>query len=209
MFLDEGPDGKMRRMYLFYLHRNSIVSELKLQIKRDFGWDVSQISIYLNYKELINHEGLLKIEEFDNEEDVLLVHTNSRRPDTKLPLFLKPKMEDIRIEDVKYFNSSNENELQEGHEFPEYQDWHAELLEISNTISIANDELKSNIAKKQPLGLLIEAEHEFHILMQKFEKAAQQSVKTIVDTQSTPLNLFNLYGDGGKKYVSAGMFIRH
>ena len=214
MFISEGPDGNNRRIYTFYLNKNSSIEDLKIDIKRDFGWDPNQINIYFKYQELKNFDGFTKIEDFDHEEDILFVHMNAKRPEIKLPVYLKPKMEDISMKDVKFFNWSGENNLitqKEGQifEFPEYKDWHAELVELNNTVIMAIEELEFNIDKQESLELLIQAEIDYKKLEKKFEESAIQAVKTIVESQATPLNLWNLYGDGGKKYTSGGMFIRH
>jgi len=57
--------------------------------------------------------------------------------------------------------------------------------------------------------MLVEAENEFNKLAKNFEFTAKKAVRTIVETQATPVNIFNLYGDGGRKYVSGGLIIRH
>ena len=44
-----------------------------------------------------------KIEDFDHKEDILFVHMNAKRPEIKLQLYLKPKMEDKSMKDVKIF----------------------------------------------------------------------------------------------------------
>ena len=214
IFISEGPDSKGRRLYMFYLNHHSSIIDLKSAIKTEFGWETHQINIFLNYQELNNHEGIVKIEDFDHEEDVLLVHMNERRPENKLPVYLKPKMDDIKMSDVKFFNSADENQLlgnrdENSPQFPEYHDWNEELIELNHTILTAKEDLEVNINNQESMELMIEAEKDFFELNKRFEKAAVQAVRTIVETQSTPVNLFNLYGDGGKKHVSAGMIIRH
>ena len=214
IFISDGPDGKNRRIYTFYLNKNSSIEDLKIDIKRDFGWDPSQINVFFQYKELKNFDLFQKIENFDYEEDVLLVHMNTKKPDIKLPVYLKQRMDDISMNDVKFFNSSGENDLiikRDGqtYEFPEYWDWHSKLIELNQTVQMAMEELEYSIEKQESLDLLIQAEKEYKKLEKKFEEAAIKSVKTIIESQATPLNIFNLYGDGGKKYTSAGMFIRH
>ena len=168
----------------------------------------------MNYQELDNHVGITKMEEFDHEEDVLLVYMNEKRPENKLPVYLKPKMDDIKMLDVKFFNSADENQLlgnrdENSPQFPEYHDWNEELIELNHTIFMAKEDLEKNINNEESMELIIEAEKDFFELNKKFEKAAVQAVRTIVETQSTPVNWFNLYGDGCKKHVSAGMIIKH
>jgi hypothetical protein len=214
LFASPGPDSKRRRLYMFYVDLQSCIADLKLEIKSDFGWDSDQISIFFNYTELNNHEWLRKIENFDHEEDVLIVLMNSIRPQNKLPLYLKSKMDDISLEDVKFFNSNKDEAInlageEQKFEYPEYVDWTAELVEINATVWAAKEDLKLNLENKEALDLLSDAEKEYYQLWKSFEEAAKTAVQTIVETQATPLNLFNLYGDGGRKYTSAGLFIRH
>ena len=217
LFINEpGAKSPQRKLFMFYLHKNSNINDLKAAIKLDFGWGISQLTVFFNYKEVNNHESLMKLENFDNEEDLLLVHINSKQPENKLEVILKPKMDDIKLEDVKYFNCSRDNDLimdrddnTENGEFPNFVDWHLELCEINNSIIYAKDELKRNITKKESLELLVEAENDFYKLMKEFQISAKKAVRTIVETQVTPLNIFNLCGEGGRKYVSGGMLIRH
>lgn len=217
IFINEPTNKKnLRKIFLFYVHKSSDLSDLKMLIKRDFGWGMEQINVFLNYQELEDQDIFANIKEYDNEEDLLMVFINSKRPEIKLQAVVKPKMDDIKMEDVKYFNCSNDNDLipqsdRLGNklEYPDFIDWHFELSEISNTVSVAKEKLRSNLDHKESLNLLMEAEVEFRKLTLRFEKSARKAVKTIVETQSTPLNIFNLYGDGGKKYTSGGMIFRH
>ena len=215
MFMNDGPDGKGNRLYVFYVPDYASVADLKLFIKHDFGWDITQISVYYQYHEVTNHTGINKIEEFNNEEDVLMVHMKDKRPDTKLPAYFRSKMDDIAMEDVKFFNSSNDPDLmstvevESRYKFPDYVDWHSQLVEINQTIWMAKENLKYSLSDKESLDLMVQAESDFYKSSKQFEEAAKVAVMTIVETQATPLNIFNLYGDGGKKYTSAGIFIRH
>lgn len=45
-------------------------------------------------------------------------------------------------------------------------------------------------------------------LLDEFRKASMYAVHMIVKKNPTPLNLFNLYGDDGDKYVVGGIFVR-
>jgi hypothetical protein len=58
------------------------------------------------------------------------------------------------------------------------------------------------------LAELAEAEAAFRKLCEDFKKAALYSVHLIVKKNPTPLNLYNLYGDDGDKYVVGGILIR-
>jgi hypothetical protein len=44
--------------------------------------------------------------------------------------------------------------------------------------------------------------------MQEFKQQAILGVHLIMKKRATPLNLFNLYGDEGDKFVAGGMFFR-
>lgn len=55
---------------------------------------------------------------------------------------------------------------------------------------------------------LAEAEGAFHRLCEEFKKASLYAVHCIIKKNPTPLNLFNLYGDEGDKFVIGGILIR-
>jgi hypothetical protein len=58
------------------------------------------------------------------------------------------------------------------------------------------------------LAELAEAEAAFKKLCDNFKKACLYAVHMIVKKNPTPLNLFNLYGDDGDKYVVGGILVR-
>jgi Clustered mitochondria len=58
------------------------------------------------------------------------------------------------------------------------------------------------------LAELAEAEAAYRRLCEDFRKASLYAVHIIVKKSPTPLNLFNLYGDDGDKYVIGGILIR-
>lgn len=55
---------------------------------------------------------------------------------------------------------------------------------------------------------LAEAEAAYRRLCEDFRKASLYAVHLIVKKGPTPLNLFNLYGDDGDKYIIGGILIR-
>jgi hypothetical protein len=58
------------------------------------------------------------------------------------------------------------------------------------------------------LAELAEAEAAFRKLADDFKKASLYAVHCIIKKNPTPLNLFNLYGDDGDKFVVGGILIR-
>ena len=55
---------------------------------------------------------------------------------------------------------------------------------------------------------LVNAERLYQRLLSDFKKASVYAVHAICKRNPTPLNLHNLLGDGGAKYVVGGIFIR-
>ena len=55
---------------------------------------------------------------------------------------------------------------------------------------------------------LINAERLFYKLLTDFKKAACYAVHSVCKRNPTPLNLHNLLGDGGEKYMVGGIFLR-
>jgi hypothetical protein len=58
------------------------------------------------------------------------------------------------------------------------------------------------------LAELTEAEAAYRRLSEDFRKASLYAVHLIVKKNPTPLNLFNLYGDDGDKFVVGGILVR-
>lgn len=58
------------------------------------------------------------------------------------------------------------------------------------------------------LAELAEAEAAFRKLSEEFKKSSLYAVQCIIKKNPTPLNLFNLYGDDGDKFVVGGILIR-
>lgn len=105
--------------------------------------------------------------------------------------------------------------------WPVYRDWTAEGAYLSNIIvrdktALLNDEqaflLQQGVTKhlhsSPDLAELAEAEAAYRKLCDDFKKASLYAVHMIVKKNPTPLNLFNLYGDDGDKYIAGGILIR-
>ena len=58
------------------------------------------------------------------------------------------------------------------------------------------------------LAELAEAEAAFRKLSEEFKRASLYAVHCIIKKNPTPLNLFNMYGDDGDKFVIGGILIR-
>lgn len=58
------------------------------------------------------------------------------------------------------------------------------------------------------LAELVEAETAFHKLQSDFNRASLQAVHQVVKKNPAPLNLFNIYGDDGDKYIVGGILVR-
>jgi hypothetical protein len=62
--------------------------------------------------------------------------------------------------------------------------------------------------QNEELDKLIVAEQALGKLMDDFKQASLYAVHMIVTKNPTPLNLFNLYGDDGDKFIIGGILIR-
>ena len=56
--------------------------------------------------------------------------------------------------------------------------------------------------------MLINLEEKFHLLFEDFKDASLYAVHYIRKTNAPSLNLFNLYGDGGEKFMAGGVLVR-
>lgn len=103
IFLSDGPDGKGRRIYAFFVNRGGTIKDLKTLIKRDFGYETHQTALYFRYQELESHDKLIHIPDFDIEQDILMMIAKER-PNIHLNVFFREKLDDIKMSDVKFFN---------------------------------------------------------------------------------------------------------
>lgn len=55
---------------------------------------------------------------------------------------------------------------------------------------------------------LVNAERLYHKLLTDFKRASVYAVHTVLKRNPIPLNLHNLLGEGGEKYVVGGIFLR-
>ena len=65
----------------------------------------NKISIYFKYQELKIFDRFTKIEDFDYEDNIQFVHMNAKRPEIKLSLYLKPKLENKSMNDVNFLTN--------------------------------------------------------------------------------------------------------
>ena len=66
----------------------------------------------------------------------------------------------------------------------------------------------SALTASEDLDKMIVAEESLGRLMDDFKQASLYAVHCVVRKDPAPLNLFNLYGDDGEKYVVGGILIR-
>lgn len=105
--------------------------------------------------------------------------------------------------------------------WPVYRDWTAEAAYLSQIIvndksTLLSDEqqfymqqgITSWLHQSSELAELTEAEAAYRRLCEDFRKASLYAVHLIVKKNPTPLNLFNLYGDDGDKFVVGGILVR-
>ena len=105
--------------------------------------------------------------------------------------------------------------------WPVYRDWTAEAAFLSAIIikdktALLNEEQQfllqqgetKHLHSSPELSELAEAEAAFRKLCEDFKKASLYAVHLIVKKGPTPLNLFNLYGDDGDKFVVGGILVR-
>lgn len=223
-----------RRLYSFFIAKTAKVSDLKEQlIKKEFGFEQDQSKIYFKYKEQPNAQFLMDIEHFDIEEDILICVTINA-PRIHIPAIVREPLDDIKIADVRLINSRSQNEgKQDSFEiesfdvdqdklpWPVYRDWTGECAYLSNIIvkdktALLNDEqafllqqgLTKHLHSSPDLAELAEAEAAYRKLCEDFKRASLYAVHMIVKKNPTPLNLFNLYGDDGDKYIVGGIMVR-
>ena len=55
---------------------------------------------------------------------------------------------------------------------------------------------------------LVNAERLYYKLLTEFKRSSVYAVHAICKRNPTPLNLHNLLGDGGEKYIVGGIFLR-
>ena len=126
LFLSDGPDGTGRRLYSFFVNKNGNVADLQEKIKKDFGWEPAQQTLYFKYRALKSIDYLQSVAEFDIEQDILLLLTRGD-PAIKLKAFLREPLADIAIADVKYFNCGDAAgpppASLEDEGWPRYRDW--------------------------------------------------------------------------------------
>ena len=133
-----------RKLYAFFLSKNANMFDVKEKVKVDFGFDMSQVKVYFQYQELKDTMYLMDVDDFDIEEDFLIVITNGP-PKIDLKVVMREPLDDIKIADVRFLNSVDKDDPKNvNHEFdvdqeklvwPAYRDWTAELAYLSDTIA--------------------------------------------------------------------------
>ena len=108
-------------------------------------------------------------------------------------------------------------------EWPLYRDWTQEAAQLSRTIvKCRNEILKEERKRNMELGQqeerpfsysfalqeLVNAERLYYKLLGDFKVASVYAVHAIIKKAPAPLNLLNLLGDGGEKYVVGGIYLR-
>ena len=108
-------------------------------------------------------------------------------------------------------------------QWPLYRDWTQEAAQLSRVIiksrnAILQEEMKRNTnfngEEEQPfqysfaLQELVNAERLYYKLIDDFKVASVYAVHAIVKKAPAPLNLLNLLGEGGEKYVVGGIYLR-
>jgi hypothetical protein len=105
--------------------------------------------------------------------------------------------------------------------WPPYRDWTAEAafladILVKNKLVLLSDEqqflmqqgVTRHLHDSPELAELAEAEAAFRKLAEEFRRASLYAVHCIIKKNPTPLNLFNLYGDEGDKFVIGGILVR-
>jgi len=105
--------------------------------------------------------------------------------------------------------------------WPAFREWTQELAELSEIIVKCKQSLLSHqsmiklqqldvsvLTANEEMDKLVVAEQTLNKLMDDFKQASMYAVHLIVQKNPTPLNLFNLYGDDGDKFIIGGLMIR-
>jgi len=150
-----------------------------------------------------------------------------------VPAIVREPLDDIKIADVRLINSRDPKDSK-ADAFPEsfdvdldklpwpiYRDWTAEAAYLSAIIvkdktALLGEEQQFLLQQGETkqlhnnpyLAELAEAEAAFRKLCDEFKRASLYAVHMAVKRSPTPLNLFNLYGDDGDKFVIGGILIR-
>jgi hypothetical protein len=73
-FTEQAKNEEMsldRKLYSFFINKNSNILDIKDKVRKDFGFDIDQSKLYFKYNELKNPDYLMDIENYDIEEDIL------------------------------------------------------------------------------------------------------------------------------------------
>ena len=102
--------------------------------------------------------------------------------------------------------------------WPIYRDWTGEAAHLCQVIvrckaeMIMDEQTRDQEDEKfkysHSLQELVNAERQYQKLLKEFRVASVYVVHLIIKRNPTPLNLFNLLGDEGEKYVSGGIYVR-
>lgn len=112
-----------RKLYSFFVNKNSNIIDIKNKIRKEFGFDVDQLHIYFRYKELNNIQYIMDVEQFDIEEDIVIC-ISLNAPNIHLKVILREPLDDIKIGDVRFLNTRDRSEpaLKGGSDFPSMVD---------------------------------------------------------------------------------------
>lgn len=224
-----------RKLYSYFVNKNSNMIDIKDKVRKDFGFDLDQMKLYFRYIEVQNQVYLMDIENFDVEEDIIICITIGL-PKTKMRFILRDPLEDIKIADVRFLNSTDRGEPHKMElqfdiakfdvdndklPWPVYRDFTTEAAYLSDNIVKCKNHLLSDEHKfmlqsgltqtlhtSQQLIQLCDFETQLKRLYDDFKRASLYAVHLVVKKNPTPLNLFNLYGDDGDKYVVGGIMLR-
>jgi len=184
----EGKDMQLdRKLYAFFVSKNSNMFDVKEKLKREFGFEANQVKFYFKYQEIKDSSYVLDIPEFDIEEDILLAITLGQ-PQIELDVILREPLEDIKVAEVRFLNSSDRTEPhknihdefdvdQDKLPWPVYRDWTSELASLSEIIvrnkeylfsdeqhGFIMDGLTAELHSSHHLAELVEAEAELNRL---------------------------------------------
>ena len=216
-FLKDGADDVGRRLYAFHVKKaTGTVMDLKKIIQNEFGYDVRQQKVYRGYKEIVNNAILSGLKDFENEIEILLLARAGTQ--AQVPhMHSRSKIPEVIINDIIDSNSSNISQEEflnmnadETLIWPPFRNWTMECQELLQKISFSIKLVESNEATIETIDMsnLMNLEVEYVKLMSDFEKTMSKCAHIIINWKIQPVNIDNIYGKGGTKWIMGGIIIR-
>jgi len=203
------PGEDIRTVYRFHLPKeDATLTDLRLLIGREFGYAYAQQHFYFNFRLLPDTQVLTALPDIDTAvagAEIVLRFLPDGPPEDPPAHIVRPLIHEYSLDELKTrilkgdgedllaAPSATETETPDG--YPLFRDWVQQQSDIS--YGLATQSLKPEDAEKQ----LTQLSNEFNAV-------AAKGVELIVDGKLRPVELFELYGAGGEKFVVGGVVFR-